>query len=44
MMVLEILEDIDWLILSRTYVNNTQGTINYTTGQIKLTSLNITSI
>ena len=28
----------------RTYVNNTQGTINYTTGQITLTSLNITTI
>ena len=28
----------------RTYVNNTQGTINYTTGQIILTSLNISSI
>jgi hypothetical protein len=28
----------------RTYVNNTQGTINYTTGQITLTSLNISSI
>jgi hypothetical protein len=28
----------------RTYVNNTQGTINYTTGQITLTSLNITNV
>ena len=28
----------------RTYVNNTQGTINYTTGKIILTSLNISSI
>jgi hypothetical protein len=28
----------------RTYANNTQGTINYTTGQIALTSLNISSI
>jgi hypothetical protein len=28
----------------RTYANNTQGTINYTTGQITLTSLNISSI
>jgi len=28
----------------RTYVNNTQGTINYTTGQITVTSLNISSI
>jgi hypothetical protein len=28
----------------RTYVNNTQGTINYTTGEIILTSLNISSI
>ena len=28
----------------RTYANNTQGTINYSTGQITLTSLNISSI
>jgi hypothetical protein len=28
----------------RTYVNNTQGTIDYTTGQITLTSLNITNV
>lgn len=28
----------------RTYANNTQGTINYTTGQIIITSLNISSI
>ncbi len=28
----------------KTYQNNTQGTINYSTGQITLTSLNITSI
>ena len=28
----------------RTYANNTQGTINYTTGQITLTSLNITTV
>ena len=28
----------------KTYQNNTQGTINYTTGQITLTSLNITSV
>ena len=28
----------------RTYANNTQGIINYTTGQITLTSLNITTI
>jgi hypothetical protein len=28
----------------RTYINNTQGTINYTTGQITLNSLNITTI
>jgi len=28
----------------RTYVNNTQGTINYTTGQITINSLNIASI
>ena len=28
----------------RTYANNTQGTINYTTGQITLTSLNISTI
>jgi hypothetical protein len=28
----------------RTYVNNTQGTINYSTGQITITSLNISSI
>jgi len=28
----------------RTYVNNTQGTINYTTGQITLNSLNVASI
>jgi len=28
----------------RTYINNTQGTINYTTGQITLNSLNIASI
>ena len=28
----------------KTYQNNTQGTINYTTGQITLTSLNIASI
>ena len=28
----------------RTYVNNTQGTINYTTGQITLTSLSVSSI
>ena len=29
---------------ARSYSNNTQGTINYTTGQITLTSLNITSV
>jgi len=29
---------------TRTYANNTQGTINYTTGQIQLTSLNISTI
>jgi hypothetical protein len=28
----------------RTYANNTQGTINYTTGEITLTSLNITTV
>jgi hypothetical protein len=28
----------------RTYVNNTQGIINYTSGQITLTSLNITNV
>jgi hypothetical protein len=28
----------------RTYANNTQGTINYSTGQITLTSLNITTV
>jgi len=28
----------------RTYVNNTQGTINYSTGQITLNSLNVASI
>jgi hypothetical protein len=28
----------------RTYANNTQGTINYSTGQITVTSLNISSI
>jgi len=28
----------------RTYINNTQGTINYLTGQITLNSLNITTI
>ena len=28
----------------RTYINNTQGTINYTTGQITLNSLNVASI
>ena len=28
----------------RTYVNNTQGTINYTTGQITLTSLSVSTI
>jgi len=28
----------------RTYANNTQGTINYSTGQITLTSLNITNV
>ena len=28
----------------KTYQNNTQGTINYTTGQVTLTSLNIASI
>ncbi len=28
----------------RTYVNNNQGIINYTTGQITLTSLNITNV
>ena len=28
----------------RVYVNNTQGTVNYTTGQVTLNSLNITSI
>ena len=28
----------------KTYENNTQGTINYTTGQITLTSLNIASV
>ena len=28
----------------RTYTNNTQGTINYTTGQITLTSLSVSSI
>ena len=29
---------------ARSYSNNTQGTINYTTGQITLTSLNITTV
>lgn len=28
----------------RTYANNTQGTINYTTGQITITSLSVSSI
>ena len=28
----------------RTYVNNTQGTINYTTGQITINSLNVASV
>jgi hypothetical protein len=28
----------------KTYINNTQGTINYTTGQITLTSINISSV
>jgi hypothetical protein len=28
----------------RTYVNNTQGTIDYTTGQITINSLNVASI
>ena len=28
----------------KTYQNNTQGTINYTTGQVTLTSLNIASV
>jgi len=28
----------------RTYVNNTQGTVNYTTGQITINSLNISSV
>ena len=28
----------------RTYTNNTQGTINYSTGQITINSLNITNI
>ena len=28
----------------RTYANNTQGTINYSTGQITLTSLNVSSV
>ena len=28
----------------RTYVNNTQGTINYTTGQITINSLNISNV
>ena len=28
----------------RTYANNTQGTINYSTGQITLNSLNVLSI
>ena len=28
----------------RTHANNTQGTINYTTGQITLTSLNVSSV
>ena len=28
----------------RTYVNNTQGTINYTTGAVTITSLNIASV
>ena len=28
----------------KTYQNNTQGTINYSTGQITLTSLNVASI
>ena len=28
----------------RTYANNTQGTINYSTGQITLNSLNITTV
>jgi hypothetical protein len=28
----------------RTYANNTQGTISYTTGQITLNSLNITTV
>jgi len=28
----------------RTYINNTQGTVNYTTGQITINSLDIASI
>ena len=28
----------------KTYQNNTQGTINYTTGQVTLTSVNIVSV
>ena len=28
----------------RVYANNTQGTVNYTTGQVTLNSLNITSV
>ena len=28
----------------RTYINNTQGTINYTSGQITINSLNVASI
>jgi len=29
---------------TRTYVNNTQGTINYGTGQVTLSSLNVSSV
>ena len=28
----------------KTYANNTQGTINYTTGQVTLNSLNVASV
>ncbi len=39
-----MLEDISFSGGVRTYANNTQGTIDYSTGQITLNSLNIASI
>ena len=43
MMVMVMLEDIIYNHI-RTYANDSQGTINYSTGEIILNSLNVASI